>query len=284
MKTQWQFQNPMRQEATQDEIMQIVTVIQPNITLPVRRESLMLSIPAGLYTAEQQTPILQDLPEHVEASVTVSRKKKLWRNLALIFTLLLGFIIYFTWRSMTAIAAPPTVLQQNYSNTPSPSVTPNIGNVTVSSVGNIVVYILGSITHPGVYNLPADARVYQLVQAAGGLLPNANAVALNMAAKLTDGEEIYVLAVGEVSPVGINTPVGTSNGTNGTPSTLVPGQLVNINTASETDMRQALHVSAATAQKIITYRTQHGPYTAVAQLLQVISQSIYARIKGLVTV
>jgi len=50
------------------------------------------------------------------------------------------------------------------------------------------------------------------------------------------------------------------------------------------EMRQVLHVSAATAQKIVDYRLQHGNYASVDQLLQVVSRSIYDRIRKLVTV
>jgi competence protein ComEA len=146
----------------------------------------------------------------------------------------------------------------------------------------IQVYVVGAIQHPGVYTLPMGARVYQLVQAAGGTLPGADLVALNLAAQLTDGEEIYVLREGETPHSGYTNGSFVPGGT-GTP-TAASGQLVNINTASETEMRQVLHVSAATAQKIIAYRTQHGPYTSVDQLLQVVSKSIYDHIKTLVTV
>ncbi|HEV2580643.1 MAG TPA: helix-hairpin-helix domain-containing protein, partial [Ktedonobacteraceae bacterium] len=62
------------------------------------------------------------------------------------------------------------------------------------------------------------------------------------------------------------------------------GQLININTASSTDMRTVLHISSTTAQNIINYRTQHGPYTSIDQLLQVVSQQIFSKIKGQVTV
>ena len=110
-------------------------------------------------------------------------------------------------------------------------------------------------------------------------MSSADLVALNLAAPLTDGQEIYVLSVGEIPPAGYNN--GLSGG--GTP-TVTNGQLVNINTASQTEMEQTLHVSSTTAQKIITYRVQHGPYTSIDQLLQVISKSIYDRIKNMVTV
>jgi len=137
---------------------------------------------------------------------------------------------------------------------------------------------VGAVKHPGVYTLPVDARVYQLLQAAGGPLPNANLVALNMAAKLNDGQEVYVPVIGETPPVTGGVP-GPDTG-----STAAGGGLININTASVDQMRQALHVSSKTAQKIIDYRLQHGPYTSVDQLQQVVSRSIYNKIKDLVTV
>lgn len=79
---------------------------------------------------------------------------------------------------------------------------------------------------------------------------------------------------------------GTTGGTGGTSgiSGTSSGQLININTASVDEMRQALHVSSTTAQNIINYRTQNGPYTSIDQLLQVVSKSIYDKIKGQVTI
>ncbi len=124
-----------------------------------------------------------------------------------------------------------------------------------------------------------DARVYQLLRMAGGPLPNANLVALNMAARLNDGQEVYVPVIGETPPTysgGVPGP-GTSSPTGS-------GQLVNINTATVDEMRQTLHISARMAQKIIDYRTQHGNYTSVDQLLQVVSKATYSKINDQVTV
>ena len=154
---------------------------------------------------------------------------------------------------------------------------------TTNSSGNIRVYIVGAIKHPGIYTLAADARVYDLVQAAGGPQGKADLVALNMAAKLTDGEEVYVTLVGEIPPTYLGGVPGPGTGT-GTPTSTTSGQLVNINTASVDEMRQLLHVSSTTAQNIINYRLQHGPYTSVDQLLNVVSKSIYDKIKGQVTI
>jgi len=205
--------------------------------------------------------------------------RKLSRVFAIILTLGLAVAIFFTWYAPPVTTTPPGITQQNI-NGPSSSASDSSSNSTTDS-GDIQVYILGAVKHSGVYTLPANARVFQLLQAAGGALANADLVSLNLAAKLTDGEEVYVLTIGETPPTylgGVPQP-----GASGTP-TAGTGQLVNINTASSDDLRSELHVSSTTAQNIVNYRLQHGPYTSIDQLLQVISKSIYDRIKDMVTI
>jgi competence protein ComEA len=140
------------------------------------------------------------------------------------------------------------------------------------------VYVVGAVKHPGVYALANDARVYDLVQAAGGVRPEANLVALNLAAKLMDGQEVYVAMVGEVAPTclgGISASGTTTGGVS---------QLVNINTANVDELQKQLHISSKVASAIVSYRVQHGPYSSVDQLAQVVSKAIYDKIKSTVTV
>src|SRR6266516_4127118 len=198
------------------------------------------------------TSIISDAP------ATAGKKQTYTRAGAAAITIVLAIALYIIWRS-PATPSSPSITQQTLS-----SISPN----SPTDTGGMIQ----------VYTLPRDARVYQLLQAAGGPLPKANLVALNMAARLTDGQEVYVTVIGEVPP----TYLGGVPGAN--PNTANSGTLVNINTASVEEMRQILHVSAATAQKIIDYRQQHGNYTSVDQLLQVVSRSIYDRIRKLVTV
>ena len=303
-----QFQNLMLQQALQEveEYTRQPTMMQPALTLPVKQEEA-LSLPSAwsfssagtrressvIVIAGSEDAVSSRSEEGDEREVltladealpvpSATRRKKILRIVALLLCALFVLAIYLTWHAATPTSASPAVTQQAYSgaaNLPPVSGT-NSTTTTGDGSGTIQVYIVGAVKHPGVYRLPADARVYQLVQAAGGTLPGADLVTLNLAAKLTDGQEIYVLSVGETPPEGYP---GGSPGSSGTP-TIAPGQLVNINTASETEMRDVLHVSATTAQKIIAYRTQHGPYTSVDQLLQVISKTIYDRIKNMVTV
>lgn len=309
-----QFQNLTLQQ-TLEEIQNYAlqrTIVQPALTLPIKPDTFVPLPPlwpargkrvgdeqdsSALVLAKGEEVDLAPMGEaegREELDVTegslplerpvVSRKKKLLRASALLLSALLLLALYFTWHSATPTAASPTVTQQALSGAIHPQSTPASNGATTQSgdgsEGTIQVYVTGAIRHPGVYTLPVGARVYQLIQAAGGVLPSANLVALNLAARLSYGQEIYVLSIGETLPDGYN-PAGSDSG--GTP-TVAPGQLVNINTASESEMRQVLHVSAATAQKIIAYRTQHGAYTSVDQLLLVISKSIYDRIKTMVTV
>ncbi len=206
---------------------------------------------------------------------------KFMRIVAAIIVVGLAIALYFIWSSPTTTPASPNITQQNISTS---SFTTNATNTTtISSTdgsGNIQVYVVGAVKHPGVYTLPADARVYQLLQAAGGPLPNANLVALNMAAKLSDGQEVYVAAIGETPPANLGGAPGPGTGPTGTGT----GQLININTASVDQMHLALHISSKTAQKIVDYRTQHGNYTSVDQLSQVVSKAVYDKIKDQVTV
>lgn len=213
-----------------------------------------------------------------------SIKQRLKTIVPIVIVLVLVLIIYFVWNASTTSASlSPTsgITQQNFANNP-PSTSSNKATTPSSTdSGSLQVYIVGAVKNPGVYTLPAGARVYALLQAAGGPLPKANLVALNLAAKLTDGEEVYVTLIGELPPTYMGGVPGSGSGTPNSNST---GQLVNINTASADELRQNLHVSSTTAQGIVNYRLQHGPYSSVDQLLQVVSKSIYDHIKNLVTI
>ena len=227
------------------------------------------------------TPGLSSSP--VPAAPANSKRKRLGRILAVVLLLGLAVALYLVWNTTASATSPGSstgISQQNFGSSSTNTGTTN--GSSSSSGGTIQVYIVGAVKHPGVYSLPSDARVYQLIQAAGGPLSNANLVALNLAAKVNDGEEVYVTKIGEVPPTyyGGVPGVGTGSGT-GTTST---GQLLNINTASSDQMRQQLHVSSTTAQAIINYRQQNGAFTSVDQLQQVVSKTIYDKIKDLVTV
>jgi competence protein ComEA len=218
----------------------------------------------------QFTSTIEDTPhaEMEEAGETTKKPSNL--RLVIILTVIgLGCAAYFIWHTPSTNSSTPIVSQSL------PTSTNTSNSITTNApASTIQVYITGAVQNPGVYTLSRDARVYQLLQAAGGTLPNANLVALNLAQKLVDGQEIYVSQIGETPPALGST---TNNSNN-------QGQLININTASATDLQQKLHLSAKSAQDIINYRQQHGPFTSIDGLLQVVSKTIYDKIKNQITV
>lgn len=142
--------------------------------------------------------------------------------------------------------------------------------------GQIVVDVDGAVAHPGLYKLPPDSRVQAALAAAGGLSPQADAHRINRAAKLHDGQKLYVLSQGESTP-----PLAASSGQGceGQACTSAEGGLsgsdpegqglVNINTANATQLTQLPGIGPAIAQKIIDYRTANGPFTSVDDLTKV---------------
>ena len=146
---------------------------------------------------------------------------------------------------------------------PSESLIPQAAAAAVSSIpapapseGALMVQAAGAVLSPGVYRVPADARVIDVIDAAGGLAPGADADRLALAAKVSDGERVYVPRVGEALP---SAPAGAAE----------PAGPLDLNTASERDLDALPGVGPATAKAIVTYRESHGPFTSVDQLLEV---------------
>lgn len=145
----------------------------------------------------------------------------------------------------------------------------------------ITVYLVGAVQSPGIYTLPAGSRIQDAVQAAGGLLSEANPGAVNLAAILIDGERIVIPVLPEFD----NSSAAT--GELSERSTSLEGiVLININTASQSELESLPGIGPKTAQKIIEYRQSHGPFLTIEDLLDIpgIGDKTLAEIKDLITV
>lgn len=163
---------------------------------------------------------------------------------------------------------------------PHPTATP-VSDPSVAPVEAtlMVVHVAGAVLHPDVYELPEGSRVIDAVQAAGGMAADANPDVVNLAARLADGQRIYVPRMGEAVPV-VAGDAGTGSG-----SGAAAGP-VNINTATADELDTLPGVGPATAAAILAHREQHGPFATVDALGDVrgIGPAKLEAIRGLVTV
>lgn len=141
--------------------------------------------------------------------------------------------------------------------------------------GSIVVSVVGRVARPGLVTLRDGARVADALKATGGAPQGVNIGGLNLARRLTDGEQIYV---GVPTPPNAEQPTGTSG--SGEPGSAP----VDLNSASITSLDTLPGVGPVTAQRIIDWRTEHGRFASVDQLRDVdgIGPTRFDRLKDLV--
>lgn len=144
------------------------------------------------------------------------------------------------------------------------------------------VYVSGAVATPGVYALPPSARVHDALTAAGGPTSDADLNRVNLAAPLSDGEQVNVPRVGD--PITATTQTTKNTRPKATPTPTGVWTL-NINTASSNDFQQLEGIGKVTADRLVAYRDQNGPYATVDDLLKAgLKASELSRIRDRLTV
>jgi competence protein ComEA len=145
-----------------------------------------------------------------------------------------------------------------------------------SAVVVLLVDVAGWVRHPGVYEFEEGSRVIDAIDAAGGARTGALLESLNLAAPLTDGSQILVPRAGDKAAPPV---AGEAGGA-------VADALINVNTASATELEALPGVGEVIAQAIVDYRTENGPFASVGQLRAVsgIGDATLEDIRELVTV
>ncbi len=149
--------------------------------------------------------------------------------------------------------------------------TPGGGAPAPAGAGLITIHAAGQVSAPGVYSVPAGARVADVITAAGGLAPDADVDTLNLAAKVADGSRIYVPRKGEQVPAAGSASAGAGGDGSGAAggSSGGGGGPVDLNSATAEQLDTLPGVGPATASAILTYRTRHGRFKSVTELLEV---------------
>ncbi|WP_277071637.1 ComEA family DNA-binding protein [Slackia exigua] len=135
-----------------------------------------------------------------------------------------------------------------------------------SSDARVHVHVAGAVVDPGMYELPASARVNDAIAAASGFSDDAIQDSVNLASALTDGQQVRVLAQGEAQA---NPSAASASGADAAPSASSQSGPVNINTADEAALDRIPGVGPATARAIVEEREKNGPFSSVDDVTRV---------------
>ena len=145
----------------------------------------------------------------------------------------------------------------------------------LSEESYVCVYVCGAVSISGVYYLPEGSRLYEAIELAGGLNSDAAENYLNLAEKITDGQQIYVPSQDETE--------GTDQSCLQLGGTAQNEQdaLININTAGTEELMTLSGIGSAKAAAIIEYREKYGLFNSIEDIKNVsgIKDSIFEKIK-----
>jgi len=177
----------------------------------------------------------------------------------LLLILLGGALFYLRWPR-----TPPIEIIE-----PTPS--------SVSTSGEVGVYVVGAVMNPGVYFLPQGSRVADALEAAGGPTEEADLERVNLAKRVYDEEQVYVPRLG-----GENPPLPPPSGS----SSSQAGGKININTATAAELESLPGIGPVLAQRVVDYREANGPFATIEDIKNVsgIGEGIFAEIKELIFV
>lgn len=193
-----------------------------------------------------------------------------------------AFIVAFGSGSGGTVAieggAPLDSAPTGVSSSPGPRGTSGDGRI-------VVVEIVGAVERPGVFRLPADSRVGDLVTAAGGYGPRVDTDRagreLNLAAALKDGDQVRVPSRDDAAAPSVRPADGGGKGASGGPG----AGPVDLNRATESELDTLPGIGPVTAAKIVASRDEQ-PFTSVEDLRtrKLVGEKTFASLKDLVTV
>ena len=157
------------------------------------------------------------------------------------------------------------------------------------SASRALVYVAGEVAKPGVYRVGAEARVGDALALAGGARPDADLVAVNLAAHVGDGDEVIVPVRGAAVRTGGARRRATAGGAHRSPGPrragrhkrarsgdqpahgdgVPPAGEVDINTADAETLATVPGIGGGLAERIVAFRAANGPFATVDELLDV---------------
>jgi competence protein ComEA len=235
-----------------------------------------------------RAPRVQSGAERLDALVSLVRNER--RRIAVVLAVVAVLVAALWWLLRTpAAAGTEVVLPQATTSLAAPGAAAGGsgaagGGGAGAPVAEVVVHVAGAVARPGVLRVPAGGRVIDAVDAAGGLTLDADAARVNLAAKLSDGQRVFVPRAGEAPPAEVGSAAAGASGSGG--SSGDSGAPVDLNTADARELESLPGVGPATAAAIIEHRTQRGPFRSVDDLRSVrgIGDAKFAQLRSRITV
>ena len=158
-------------------------------------------------------------------------------------------------------------------------------DVTDKSEAPLLVYVCGEVASPGVYELPAGARVCDAVDAAGGFTRKASRDYWNLAEALTDGQMISFPTEEEAAERRKYDTDGNTSADTTFADPETDGK-VNINTADVNQLQQLSGIGQTRAEAIVAYRNEHGAFARVEDIMKVsgIKNALFEKMRDDITV
>ncbi|WP_449289811.1 ComEA family DNA-binding protein [Nocardia jiangsuensis] len=196
---------------------------------------------------------------------------------------------YAVWRDRPVIsqAAPVPAVRMAAAAPSSQGPEPARNEVapTHESQGELVVSVVGLVRRGGLLRLAPGARIADALDAAGGALPGADLQGLNLAQKVSDGDQILVGAADPTAPPRASGTASTGSAAGAPGSGPTARGKVNLNTATEAELDALPGVGPVTARAIVAWRAGNGRFSDLEQLGDVegIGPARLAKLRDLVT-
>jgi competence protein ComEA len=137
----------------------------------------------------------------------------------------------------------------------------------------IWVDVAGAVRRPGLYALPAGARIAAALERAGGVRARADRSAVNLAAKLADGQQVFVPLRGRHGAAAASAGAASAAAGSAAGGAAAPGASggarISLSNATQAELEQLDGIGPALAQRIIQYRQQHGGFRSIGELQEV---------------
>lgn len=229
--------------------------------------------PDPSFWGDERRPRAARIPRpSVDGIEALRDRVQAWRGdarAAVVLLVLVAVVAGVVWYRIGAAGgeAPPPHARSAAVTTTMPATAdddPGASATTGAHAPSVIVHVAGAVTRPGVLELAAGARVIDAVEGAGGALPDAHLDQLNLAAKVADGERVYVPRIGELTVI----PTDGGAGPSSDPGVGTSGPL-NLNTATQAQLEELPGIGPVLATAVLEERERRGGFRSVNELRDV---------------